>query len=138
MQPAGQAAAQRRQPTHFSSPESSKRCSLWRPRKRGYTGVFSSGYWIVTGPSTRRAEGVFRARSVSPEAREGAAPPARGPAEGAVGAAGAAGGGAALDGDDVVAGAPGSHVVTTRIAVTRALRVARGSRIFQPKDMSWS
>ena len=31
----GQAAAQSEQPTHFSSPVSSKRWSLWRPRKRG-------------------------------------------------------------------------------------------------------
>ena len=29
------AAAQSEQPTHFSRPVSSKRCSLWRPRKRG-------------------------------------------------------------------------------------------------------
>ena len=29
------AAAQREQPTHFSRPVSSKRWSLWRPRKRG-------------------------------------------------------------------------------------------------------
>src|SRR3954447_13326065 len=72
------------------------------------------------------------------EAGEGRLEPAQGLAQGAGGAARAAGAGAALDGDDVVARAPGSHVVTTRIAVTRALRVARGSRIFQPKDMSWS
>src|SRR3954451_17150974 len=69
MQSAGQAAAQREQPTHFSSPESSKRCSLWRPRKRGYTGVFSSGYSYVTGPSAQRASVVLRPRSVSPKAR---------------------------------------------------------------------
>ena len=35
MQSAGQAAAHSEQPTHFSSPVSSNRCSLWRPRKRG-------------------------------------------------------------------------------------------------------
>ena len=69
MQSAGQAAAQSEQPTHFSRPVSSKRWSLWRPRKRGYTGVFSSGYWIVTGPSMIRAKVVFRPRSVSPKAR---------------------------------------------------------------------
>src|SRR3954469_10433750 len=72
------------------------------------------------------------------EAREGRLEAAQRLAEGAVGAARAAGARAALDGDDVVARAPGSHVVTTRIAVTRALRVARGRRIFQPNDMSWS
>src|SRR4051794_16045670 len=72
------------------------------------------------------------------EAREGRLEAAQRLAEGAVGAARAAGARAALDGDDVVARAPGSHVVTTRIAVTRALRVARGRRIFQPKDISWS
>ena len=32
---AGQAAAHSEQPTHFSRPVSSKRCSRWRPRKRG-------------------------------------------------------------------------------------------------------
>ena len=35
MQSAGQAAAHSEHPTHFSSPVSSNRCSLWRPRKRG-------------------------------------------------------------------------------------------------------
>ena len=69
MQSAGQAAAHSEQPTHFSSPVSSNRWSLWRPRKRGYTAVFSSGYWIVTGPSTMRAIVVFRPRRVSPKTR---------------------------------------------------------------------
>src|SRR3954454_2561769 len=82
--------------------------------------------------------GVLDRHRTLDEAGEGRLEAAQRLAEGAVGAARAAGAGAALDGDDVVAGAPGSHVVTTRIAVTRALRVARGSRIFQPNDMSWS
>src|ERR1700689_2549217 len=74
MQSAGQAAAQSEQPTHFSSPgwagsEVSNLCSRWRPRKRGYTGTFSSGYWIVTGPSMIRANVVFSPRSVSPNVR---------------------------------------------------------------------
>src|SRR5919109_3347686 len=69
MQSAGQAAAHSEQPTHFSRPESSKRWSLWRPRKRGYTGTFSSGYWIVVVPSTRLANTVFMPRRVSPKAR---------------------------------------------------------------------
>ena len=69
MQSAGQAAAHSEQPTHFSRPVSSKRCSLWRPRKRGYTGVFSSGYWIVSGPSKIRANVVRRPFSVAPNAR---------------------------------------------------------------------
>ena len=38
----------------------------------------------------------------------------------------------------VVAGRPGHQVSTTRIAVTRALSVASGRKIFQPSDMSWS
>src|ERR1044072_9832080 len=48
MQSAGQAAAHREQPTHFSSPFS---CvwSRWRPRKRGYTGRMYSGYCCVIG-----------------------------------------------------------------------------------------
>src|SRR5438874_3277108 len=67
MQSAEQAAAHSEQPTHFSSPgwagsDSSKRWSLWRPLNRGYTGVFSSGYWIVVGPSTIRPNVVFRPR----------------------------------------------------------------------------
>jgi hypothetical protein len=41
----------------------------WRPRKRGKTGVFSSGYSIVWGPSTRRAKVVFNPRIVSPKTR---------------------------------------------------------------------
>ena len=69
MQSAGQAAAHSEQPTHFSSPVSSKRCSLWRPRKRGKTGVFSSGYWIVCGFSTKRPNVVRRPFSVAPKAR---------------------------------------------------------------------
>src|SRR5438874_832347 len=48
MQSAGQAAAQSEHPTHFSSPFS-YRCSLWRPRKRGYTGRLYSGYCCVIG-----------------------------------------------------------------------------------------
>src|SRR5438105_889076 len=80
MQSAGQAAAHSEQPTHFSSPVSSKRCSRWRPRKRGYTGTFSSGYWIVFGPSMMREKVVFRPRSVSPKARYAPpAPPGSGP-----------------------------------------------------------
>src|SRR2546423_10914705 len=80
MQSAGQAAAHSEQPTHFSSPVSSKRWSLWRPRKRGYTGTFSSGYWTVTGPSTMRMNVVLRPRSVSPNARYAPpAPPGSGP-----------------------------------------------------------
>src|SRR5437660_12585300 len=75
MQSAGHAAAHSEHPTHFSSPVSSKRWSLWRPRKRGYTGVFSSGYWIVVGPSTIRPNVVFRPRSVSPNARYALAAP---------------------------------------------------------------
>src|SRR4051812_10053457 len=82
--------------------------------------------------------GILDRHRTLDEARERRLEAAQRLAEGAVCAARAAGAGAALDGDDVVAGVPGSHVVTTRIAVTRALRVARGSRIFQPKDMSWS
>src|SRR6266508_3244069 len=47
MQSAGQAAAHKEQPTHFSSPFSC-RCSRWRPRKRGYTGRLYSGYcWVI-------------------------------------------------------------------------------------------
>jgi hypothetical protein len=69
MQSAGHAAAQSEQPTHFSRPVSSNLWSLWRPRKRGYTGVFSSGYSIVSGPSISRAIVVFRPRRVSPKAR---------------------------------------------------------------------
>src|SRR2546423_8040457 len=77
---AGQAAAQSEQPTHFSSPVSSKRCIRWRPRKRGYTGVFSSGYWIVTVPSGTRANTVARPRRVMPNARyTPPSPPGSGP-----------------------------------------------------------
>src|SRR3954447_7906334 len=64
MQSAGQAAAHSQQPTHFSRPVSWKRWSLCGPRKRGYTGTFSSGYWMVFGPSTKRAMVVLRPRSV--------------------------------------------------------------------------
>ncbi len=69
MQSAGQAAAHSEQPTHFSRPVSSKRCSLCRPRKRGYTGTFSSGYWIVLVPSAMRPNVVFRPRAVSTKVR---------------------------------------------------------------------
>ena len=51
MQSAGHAAAHSEQPTHFSRPVSSKRCRRWRPRKRGETGVFSSGDWMGVGPA---------------------------------------------------------------------------------------
>src|SRR3954452_8076476 len=80
MQSAGHAAAHSEQPTHFSRPVSSKRCSLWRPRKRGYTGPFSSGYCMVTGPSMIRVKVVLSPRSVSPNARYAPpAPPGCGP-----------------------------------------------------------
>src|SRR6202007_548284 len=69
MQSAGHAAAHSEQPTHFSRPVSSERWRLGRAGKRGYTGVFSSGYWIVTGPSAIRANVVFSPRSVSPNVR---------------------------------------------------------------------
>src|SRR3954453_1366640 len=48
MQSAGRAAAQREQPTHFSSPFSWT-FRRWRPRKRGYTGRLYSGYCCVIG-----------------------------------------------------------------------------------------
>src|SRR5438876_150883 len=70
MQSAGQAAAHREQPTHFSRPESSKRWSLWRPLKRGYTGIFSSGYSTVAAGSTKRPSVVARPRSVSRNVRQ--------------------------------------------------------------------
>src|SRR4029453_17085398 len=57
--------------------------------------------------------------------------------EGAIGAADPAGIRAALDLDRVIFRIPGAHVAT-KIAVTRALMVASGRRIFQPNDMSWS
>src|ERR1700677_3636820 len=69
MQSAGQAAAHSEQPTHFSRPVSSNLCNLCRPRKRGYTGVFSSGYWTVTGFSVNRPNVVIRPRSVSTNVR---------------------------------------------------------------------
>src|SRR5215210_4427868 len=69
MQSAGQAAAHSEQPTHFSRPVSAKRWRRCRPRKRGYTGTFSSGYWKVVVPSGMRANVVLRPRSVSPNAR---------------------------------------------------------------------
>src|SRR5215210_8096036 len=73
------------------------------------------------------------------EPREGRLQTSQRLAEGAVGAARATGAGTALDGDGIVARAPRRHqVITTRIAVTRALRVASGSRTFQPNDISWS
>src|SRR5438128_7012509 len=70
MQSAGHAAAQSEQPTHFSSPESSKRWSLCRPLKRGYTGVFSSGYSTVAAGSMKRPSVVKRPRAVSPNVRQ--------------------------------------------------------------------
>ena len=75
-------------------------------------------------PSATRPIVVRRPRRVAPKIR--AAPPEP------------AGLGPALDGDHVLAGIPGAHVATSTIAVTSTLRVASGSRIFHPKDMSWS
>ena len=124
MQSAGQAAAHSEQPTHFSSPVSSNRCSLWRPRKRGYTGVFSSGYWYVCVPSAQRARVVFRPRSVSPNARY---VPRTGPPFGARTTSMTSG-----------PGSYGHQDTTTRIAVTRALIVAIGRKTFHPSDISWS
>src|SRR3954451_23994589 len=48
MQSAGQAAAQREQPTHFLRPFSWRQ-SRCRPRKRGKTGRLNSGYCCVIG-----------------------------------------------------------------------------------------
>src|SRR5215217_5957755 len=106
MQSAGQAAAHSEQPTHFSSPVSSKRCSLCRPRKLGYAGE-------------RRLEALERR------------------AEGTGGAPHGAGLRRAHDLHDVGSGFV-SHVTTTRIAVTSALSVASGRRIFHPSAISWS
>src|SRR5207244_4517876 len=77
MQSAGHAAAQSEQPTHFSRPAwapfwgmSSKRWSLCRPLKRGYTGVFSSGYSTVAAGSAKRPSVVKRPRTVSRNVRQ--------------------------------------------------------------------
>ena len=130
MQSAGQAAAHSEQPTHFSSPVSSKLCSLWRPRKRGYTGTFSSGYCTVTGPSGMRANVVFMPRSVSRNARHAArAAPGAGLRWTSI---------ACSPGLQVIAPPAPQWVATTTIAVTSALTVASGSSAFQPKLISWS
>src|SRR5215213_4680296 len=77
------------------------------------------------------------------QARHRRLQPAQGLAEGAVGAAEAARLGAALYLDHVLVPQVGKlallvHRTTTRTAVTRTLRVARGSSTFQPKLISWS
>src|SRR4051794_15388778 len=80
------------------------------------------------------------------DARERGLQPAEGLAERAVCASDATGLGPALDVDDALVGQVGkalvraviAHVTVTRIAVTRTFSVASGSRIFQPRDMSWS
>src|SRR5205814_4350854 len=65
--------------------------------------------------------------------------PAQGLAERPVRATGPTGLGAALHLEDILSGIPGHQwVATTRMAVTSALTVAIGSRIYQPKLISWS
>src|SRR4051812_21863002 len=81
--------------------------------------------------------GVLDGDRALEDAREGRLEALQRRAERAVRAAGRARLGRALDLDDVGSGVIG-HVSTTRIAVTRAFTVASGSRIFQPRDMSWS
>src|SRR5215216_3405420 len=58
-------------------------------------------------------------------------------AEGAVGPADGPALGGAHHLEDVGSGVIGHYVATTRIAVTSALTVASGRKIFQPSDMSW-
>ena len=63
---------------------------------------------------------------------------AQGLAEGAVGAADRSALRGADDLDDVGSRIVRHYQTTTRIAVTRALSVASGRKIFQPSDISWS
>src|SRR5436190_12166734 len=80
------------------------------------------------------------------DAREGGFQTAERLAERAVGTPDPAGLGTPLDVDDALVREIGkalvravlAHVTVTRIAVTRTLSVASGSRIFQPSVMSWS
>src|SRR5205085_11808457 len=79
------------------------------------------------------------ARALHQPAEHGPQPPRR-LAEGPVGATRPAGLGPSLHRDHVLVGHPLRHqcVTTTTVAVTSALSVATGSRIFQPKLISWS
>ena len=73
------------------------------------------------------------------QAAEGGAQPAQRLAEHAVDRPGPAGLGAAVHLHHVLLGIPGRHqVATSTTAVTSTLRVASGSRTFQPNDISWS
>src|SRR3954470_24039973 len=81
--------------------------------------------------------GVLDRRRTLDEAGEGRFEALERRAERAIGARGRAGARRALHLDDV-AGVVRHFHTTTRIAVTSTLRVASGSRIFQPKLISWS
>ena len=132
---------------------SSKRCSLWRPRKRGNTGTFSSGYCTVVVPAKICPKVVFSPRAVSRNVRQ-VPRVAPGLGERTTSITSSAGrhspsrSGTGGRGSGVAPRARGAaragvlvghqSVATTTIAVTSALSVASGSSTFQPKLISWS